>query len=127
MINPIRADMDDKETGTNMNKVKLIIAASGILSASFLPILTATPAATADPVPTPLSCKGNPTGAKSMEVRCFNLSATNHYRVRVSIDCGFWPDPDTTFYIPPNDDRRETLECGPTGDARGTFKWEVIQ
>lgn len=109
--------------------IKNYLAVTCSMAALTLVGLTATASiSAADPaVPTALDCKGNKLGKSTMEVRCYNLSSSKHYTVRVSIDCGYWPDPSATFYIPPNDDRRQTFECNGPGAARGTYKWEVIE
>lgn len=107
---------------------KTVATSLGVAALTLTSLIFTSPDGSAAPaVPTALDCKGNRQGENTMEVRCYNLSSTSYYTVRVSIDCGYWPDPSATFYIPPNDDRRQTFECNGPGGARGTYKWEVIE
>ncbi|MFI9413089.1 hypothetical protein [Nocardia gamkensis] len=83
--------------------------------------------AVAQPVPSPFECKSDRKSDTDIEVRCYNLSSERTYRIRVSIDCSYQPDPSHVFTISRNDDARVTLSCKKPGSARGTFKYEVIQ
>ncbi|MFG3621125.1 hypothetical protein [Nocardia sp. NPDC047654] len=99
----------------------------GIVTLTVGGVIVTAPPAVAQPAPTPLDCRSDRKNDKDIEVRCWNLSAERSYRVRVSIDCAWQPDPSEIFDIPRKDDRRVTLSCNSLGNARGTFKYEVIQ
>lgn len=88
--------------------------------------IAAAPVGSADVVvPFPLDCGHSRKSEKAMVVWCTNTSDREHITVRVSVDCGYWPDPDATFYLSPRQTKDQYFECHGPGSVRNA-KYEII-